>query len=50
MLQTERETFVRMRDEGRLDDEVLRRLQSALDLGEMLLREEQPPEPERGRE
>ena len=49
MLQAEREVFVRMRDEGRLEDEVLRRLQGALDLEEMLLREERPPEPERGR-
>ena len=50
MLQAEREVFVRMRDEGRLEDEVLRRLQGAPDLEEMLLREERPPEPEQGRE
>jgi hypothetical protein len=30
--------------------QVLRWLQGALDLEEMLLREEQPPDPERGRE
>jgi Na+/H+ antiporter len=37
MLAAERDTFVRFRDEGRLDDEVLRRVLRELDLEEALL-------------
>jgi monovalent cation/hydrogen antiporter len=37
MLAAERETFVRYRDEGRIDDEVLRRVLRELDLEEALL-------------
>ena len=50
MLRAEREALVRMRDEWRLDDEVLHTLQGVLDLEEVLLREERLPDPERGRE
>ncbi len=37
MVATERDTFVRIRDEGRLDDEVLRRVLRELDLEEAML-------------
>ncbi|MEU7852585.1 Na+/H+ antiporter [Nonomuraea sp. NPDC049141] len=37
MLQTERETFVRLRDERRLDDEVLREVMAELDFEEAIL-------------
>jgi Na+/H+ antiporter len=37
MVDAERETFVRFRDEGRIDDEVLRRVLRELDLEEALL-------------
>jgi CPA1 family monovalent cation:H+ antiporter len=37
MLDAERETFVRMRDAGRIDDEVLRRVMNELDLEEAIL-------------
>ena len=34
VLQVERETLIRLRDEGRIDDEVMRTLQRELDLTE----------------
>ena len=37
MLAAERDTFARLRDEGRLDDEVMRRVQRELDLEEAML-------------
>jgi CPA1 family monovalent cation:H+ antiporter len=37
MVDAERETFVRMRDQGRIDDEVLRRVMTELDLEEAML-------------
>jgi monovalent cation/hydrogen antiporter len=37
MLESERAVFVRMRDEGRIDDEVLRRVQFELDLEEAMM-------------
>jgi CPA1 family monovalent cation:H+ antiporter len=37
MVGAERETFLRLRDDGRIDDEVLRRVQRDLDLEEALL-------------
>jgi CPA1 family monovalent cation:H+ antiporter len=40
MLQAERDIFVRLRDEGRIDDEVLRRVQLELDLEEALMARE----------
>ena len=40
MLATERDTFVRLRDAGRLDDEVLRRVHRELDLEEAMLARE----------
>jgi CPA1 family monovalent cation:H+ antiporter len=36
----ERETFVRFRDDGRIDDEVLRRVLRELDLEEAMLSRE----------
>ena len=40
MLEAERAVFVVMRDEGRIDDEVLRRVQHELDLEEAMLARE----------
>jgi monovalent cation/hydrogen antiporter len=40
MLQAERDVFLRMRDEGRIDDEVLRRVQLELDLEEAMMARE----------
>jgi CPA1 family monovalent cation:H+ antiporter len=40
MLKAERAVFVRLRDEGRIDDEVLRRVQLELDLEEALMSRE----------
>jgi monovalent cation/hydrogen antiporter len=40
MLQIEREVFLRMRDTGRIDDEVLRRVQLELDLEEAMMARE----------
>jgi monovalent cation/hydrogen antiporter len=40
MLQAERDVFVRLRDEGRIDDEVLRRVQLELDLEEAMMARE----------
>jgi CPA1 family monovalent cation:H+ antiporter len=40
MLEAERQAFLRLRDEGRLDDEVLRRVHRELDLEEALLSRE----------
>ena len=40
MLATERDTFVKLRDAGRLDDEVLRRVHRELDLEEAMLARE----------
>jgi CPA1 family monovalent cation:H+ antiporter len=37
MLESERAVFIRMRDEGRIDDEVLRRVQFELDLEEAMM-------------
>jgi CPA1 family monovalent cation:H+ antiporter len=40
MVDAERTVFVEMRDAGRIDDEVLRRVQQELDLEEALLARE----------
>jgi hypothetical protein len=40
MMQAEREVFIELRDAGRIDDEVLRRVQSELDLEEAMLARE----------
>jgi monovalent cation/hydrogen antiporter len=40
MLQAEREVFLRLRDDGRIDDEVLRRVQLELDLEEAMMARE----------
>ena len=40
MLAAEREVFVRYRDERRIDDEVFRRIQTELDLEEVMLQRE----------
>jgi CPA1 family monovalent cation:H+ antiporter len=40
MVSAERETFVRFRDDGRIDDEVLRRVLRELDLEEAMLSRE----------
>ena len=37
MLEAERAVFVQLRDEGRIDDEVLRRVQLELDLEEAMM-------------
>ncbi|HYT09699.1 MAG TPA: sodium:proton antiporter, partial [Mycobacteriales bacterium] len=37
MIDAEREVFITMRDSGRIDDEVLRRVQRELDLEESIL-------------
>jgi len=45
LLQRERETVVRLRDEGRIDDEVLRSVQSQLDIEEVRLTRSAPDTP-----
>jgi CPA1 family monovalent cation:H+ antiporter len=40
MVAAERETFVQYRDDGRIDDEVLRRVMRELDLEEAMLSRE----------
>jgi CPA1 family monovalent cation:H+ antiporter len=37
MVEAERDTFVKFRDDGRIDDEVLRRVMRELDLEEAML-------------